>query len=122
MLGFKLFTLYKDGSIGPLFINKRLRLDLGEWYEAEDHPTKGYAHRPGFHVCARPIAPHLSKTGRVWGKVDIEDYVVYQRPIRQGGIWYLAKRMKVLELFPPYFTNAAFDDLSKFKVGQCLTL
>jgi hypothetical protein len=99
MLGFKLFTLHKDGSIGPLFINKKLRLEINSWYTAEDHPTKGYAHRPGWHVCARPIAPHLTTKGRVWGKVDIEDYVMYARPIRQGGIWYLAQKMKVLERY-----------------------
>jgi len=92
---YKLLTLRKDGSLGPLFINRRQRIPIGEWLEAEDHPTRNYAHRPGWHAAPRPCAPHLSSKGRVWMKVEIRDYVTLTRPERQGGTWWLAKRMKV---------------------------
>jgi hypothetical protein len=98
MIGYKLFSLKKDGSIGPLFINRRLRLKVGEWYEAEDHPTKGFAHRPGWHACKDKHAPHLSHKDRVWAKVEIEDYQELERPASQGNTWYLANKLKVLEV------------------------
>ncbi len=87
----------KDGSIAPLFINKRLRLEPGKWYEAECIPTKGFAVRKGFHTTANPIAPHLGKKGRVWKQVEIEDYTILQRPETQGGTWYLANRMRIID-------------------------
>jgi len=90
--------LRKDGSIGPLFINTRQRVPIGAWLIAEDHPTKGYAHRPGWHVLPTPYAPHLTVRGRVWVKVEIDDYETLQRPAMQGGQWYLAKKMKVIGL------------------------
>ena len=93
---YKLFRVRKDGSIGPLFINKKLRIKIGEWMEAEDHPTKGYAHRPGWHAAPAPHAPHLSMNGRKWFKVFIEDYVPLLRPKSQGGEWLLAKRLCVV--------------------------
>ena len=99
MIAWKLFRLMKDGSIAPLFINKRLRLAPGIWYEAELIPTDGFSPRKGFHVTAEPIAPHLNskKEHRVWRKVEIEDYTELIRPESQGGLWYLANRMRVLE-------------------------
>lgn len=97
MIAYKLFNVRKDGSIGPLFINRRQRLPVGVWMDAEDHPTKGYAHRPGWHCCRTPEAPHLSEKGRHWYKVEIEDYQEFKRPESQGGLWYLAGRIKILE-------------------------
>lgn len=96
LIGYKLFRIRKDGSIGPLFINRKLRIQLDKMYYAEDHPTRGYAHRPGWHICSRRSAPHLSKRGRKWFKVYFEDYEEIKRPRKQGGLWYLAKRMKVI--------------------------
>lgn len=98
LVGYKLFRRRKDGSLGPLFINKRLRLQVGESYEAEEHPTKGYAFRPGWHLCREPVAPHLSKNNRVWVKVMAYEAVEYPRPESQGGVWLLAKRIKVLQI------------------------
>jgi hypothetical protein len=103
MRAYKLFRLMKDGSIAPLFINKKQRLDLGVWYKAEDHKTKGFAHRPGWHCCLKPEAPHLSLTlasgeKRVWAEVEIEEFKTYDRPESQGGTWILASRLKVIEL------------------------
>lgn len=96
MKAYKLLRLRKDGSLGPLFINKRQVIPLGVWLEAEDHPTKGYAHRPGWHTAPEPKAPHLTTRGRVWAHVEIEDYVDLPRPESQGGTWLLAQKMKVL--------------------------
>lgn len=96
MIAYKLFRLKKNGDITPLFINRKLVLETGIWYEAEAHPTKGYALHPGWHT-ALDIAPHLSTKGRVWKKVEIEDYYEFKRPNSQGGVWLIAKRLKVLE-------------------------
>ena len=70
--------------------------------DAHNHPTKGFAVRPGWHCTAQPHAPHLKmrlKSGeiRVWRKVLIEDYTEEMRPENQGGMWYLAKRMMILD-------------------------
>lgn len=81
----------------PLFINKRQRLSVGTLYYAEDVPTKGYAHRPGWHCCSTPHAPHLKEEGRVWCKVNIDNFSIMQRPVSQGGIWYLANELTILE-------------------------
>ena len=69
---------------------------MDTWVEAEDHPTKGYAHRPYWHCCAEPIAPHLSPVGRQWYEVEITNFTVMQRSEYQGNIWYLADSIKVL--------------------------
>ena len=103
MIAFKLLKRRADGSIGPLFINASQRIPIGEWLEAEDHPTKGFAHRPGWHCTLKPEAPHLKmnpKGGlpRVWCRVEVENYSTYARPESQGGTWVLANRMKVLEV------------------------
>jgi len=96
MTAYKLLRRRKDGSIGPLFINRRQRIPIGEWLTAESHPTKGYAFRPGWHCLFLPVAPHLSLRGRIWFVVQIEDYKTFARPDSQGGLWALAQRMKVL--------------------------
>lgn len=98
MIGYKLLALRKDGSLGPLFINRSQRLGVGVTYEAEDHPTKGYAHRPGWHILAKPEAPHLTKKGRVWAKVRFNHYERHHRPERQGGLWFTADQLTILEI------------------------
>lgn len=100
-IAYKLLRLRKDGTLGPLFINARQKLEIGRWYVAESHPTPGYAYRPGWHVCSRKSAPHLSKKGRVWAKVEIRFYEVHHRPKCQGGIWFTAEYMKILEVYKP---------------------
>lgn len=95
MIAYKLLNLRKSGSLGPLFINRKQILPVNVWLEAEEHPTKGYAFRPGWHTTNAPEAPHLSSEGRVWAEVEIEDYYEFKRPEHQGGIWYIAKRMKI---------------------------
>jgi hypothetical protein len=98
MIGYKLFRLRKDGSLGPLFINRRQRLEVGKKYKAEEHPTKSFAFRPGWHVCSEQNAPHLSTKGRVWAKVEISNYKKHSRPANQGGLWYTAKYMRILKV------------------------
>lgn len=96
MIVYKLFRELKNGDITSLFINKKERLVKGVWLEAKEYPTDGYKFRPYWHCTEKPEAPHLSEKNRVWLKVEISDYEVFDRPEHQGGKWYLAKNMKIL--------------------------
>ena len=96
MIAYKLIRQMQDGSLSPLFINKKSRIPVGEWLKAENHPTKGFAIRKGWHCTLKPEAPHLTKKGRVWVKVEVRDYEFYDRPLSQGGRWILAQEMRVL--------------------------
>ena len=96
--GYKLLRMRRDGTLGPLFIHREQRIPIGEWLTAEDHKTKGYAHRPGWHVTGKHCAPHLSTVGRVWAKVEFADFTQLRRPKSQGGTWYLANYMKVVRV------------------------
>lgn len=98
MICFKLLRMRRDATLGPLFINKRQVIPFHEWLEAELHATPGYAVRKGWHCLARPCAPHLSMKGRIWCKVEISDFEAYTRPENQGGLWYLAQKMRVLDI------------------------
>lgn len=104
MIAYKLLRRRKDGSLGPLFINRRQRIPVGKWLWAERHPTKGFAVRPGWHCTCEPRAPHLSPTGRVWARVEVENAQPYERPAAQGGRWLLAERMRVLEILEEAWT------------------
>ena len=99
MIGYKLVRKRKDGTLGPLFINRKQVLKHGQWLTAEDHPTKGFAHRPGWHVLAKKEAPHLKKEGRVWVQVRIKDWEQFKRPKSQGGMWYLAEQMMIVGIY-----------------------
>ena len=79
-----------------MFINRPLIIFPHIWFQAEAHRTKGYAFRPGWHCCSTPNAPHLSMKGRVWCEVDIQDWEKMVRPAAQGGMWYLAKRLRMI--------------------------
>lgn len=104
MVVYKLFKQRADGSLGPLFINATLRVPIGVWMESEDHPTKGFAHRPGWHCTIKPEAPHIKKAPkngpkRVWCRVEIDGWTKpFERPEIQGGTWMLAERLKVIEV------------------------
>lgn len=102
IIAYKLFRVRKDGTIGPLFINRKLVVTPGEWMEAESHPTKGFAVRPGWHCTLAPVAPHLKtdlKSGetRKWYRVEVQGITKFQRPPSQGGTWVLAQRLRVVE-------------------------
>lgn len=96
--GYKLLRLRRDGTLGPLFIAREIVVKPGKWYKAENRPTKGFKVRPGWHACALPNAPHLSKKGRVWCKVSLKGITEHQRPESQGGLWYTAKALRVDEI------------------------
>lgn len=97
--GYKLFRRRADGTIGSLFIDKGRRVPVGVWLRAEDHPTNGYTHRPGWHAFYEPVAPHLRQDGdRVWCRVLLLGCQDFERPASQGGTWILAQRLKVLEV------------------------
>ena len=96
MKGWKLFRKMKSGSIRSLFIHNKIDLQSGVWLKAENHPTKGFAVRPGWHCCATKHAPHLGMKGRVWRQVEIEEVVEHKKPECQGGAWLLAGRMKII--------------------------
>ena len=102
VIGYKLFHQRSDGTLGPLFINRRQVIGMNEFLPAEDHPTKGYAHRPGWHATLEPVAPHLkvnAKSGkRVWARVAMRGITKFNRPQSQGGTWVLAKELMVLEV------------------------
>ena len=99
-LAYKLLRLRKDGTLGPLFINRRQVIPLGLWLRAEEHRTKGFAFRPGWHAAPNPEAPHLGKAGRVWAKVELAGVQNLPRPRSQGGTWYLAEWMRVIDVLP----------------------
>lgn len=97
MIAYKLVRKLKDGSIAPLFINKKSRIPVGKWLNAESHPTKGFSYRKGWHCTLEPKAPHLSTKNRVWVEVEVDDFEKYNRPVNQGGTWLLAQKMKIIK-------------------------
>jgi len=97
MKAYKLLRLRKNGTIGPLFINRKQIIPINTWLKAEDHYRKGYAHRPGWHACMSITAPHLTMKGRTWCEVEVKDFIKLKRPESQGTIWLLAKKMKVVK-------------------------
>lgn len=97
MVVYKLFRVLKSGEITSLFINKKEKLQKGIWLEAKSYPTKGYKLRPYWHCTEKPVAPHLTEKGRVWLKVEMEEFTEFNRPEHQGGMWFLAQRIKIIE-------------------------
>lgn len=95
MIAYKLVRILKDGTISSLFINKKDRLKFDEWLIAESHQTKGFSFRKGWHCTSKPIAPHLSMKNRVWVEVQIEEFETIKRPESQGGLWFIAQKMKI---------------------------
>ena len=88
-IGYKLFEQDTDGNLYPLFIDKKTVYHIGEWIKAENHPTKGFAARPGLHVGQICSAPWLMSTDgtyksqrskywkRVWCEVEYNATVDY---------------------------------------------
>ena len=95
MIAYKLLRVRKDGSLGPLFINRRQHIPVGRWLLAGYYPTRGYRPRAGWHCTKKPVAPHLTTKGRVWYEVEVRDAECYKRPESQGGEWVLAHLMKL---------------------------
>ena len=98
MICYKLMNLRRNGTLGPLFINRRQVLRIGETHTAELHPTSGYKERKGWHCMAKKSAPHLlTGSPRVWVQVLITDYTVLDRHKGLGGKWYIANKMTLLK-------------------------
>jgi len=97
MIAYKLIRKMKDGQLSPLFINKKSRMKIGEWMSAECFPTNGFAVRKGWHCTLTPNAPHLSEKNRIWVQVEVDDFLYFNRPESQGGIWVLAQEMKIIK-------------------------
>jgi len=98
MIAYKLFRVRKNGTLGPLFIGRSIQVPIGVRLDAQPIRTKGFAFRPGWHACWKPFAPHLSKQGRVWCRVSIKGVQRHVRPEAQGGLWYTARSLKVIEV------------------------
>jgi hypothetical protein len=96
---YKLFSLRKNGTTGPLFINRSMVVPINKWLKSECIPTKGFSVRAGWHACSEPTAPHLSNRGRVLCKVDLKGVTEHLRPASQGGLWYTAKFLMVTEVY-----------------------
>ena len=97
MKAYKLLRVMANGELASLFINKKVRLPLDEWLDAEAHPTSGFKLRPYWHCLTQPEAPHMTMEGRRWYKVEVRDFTFYERPVNQGSTWVLANQMKILE-------------------------
>lgn len=97
MIAYKLVRKLKNGDLKSLFIDKAKPLEKNKWLHAKCVPTTGFAVREGWHCTLKPHAPHLSLNGRVWVKVEIENFEYYDRPESQGGTWVLAQKMKIVE-------------------------
>jgi len=102
MIAYKLLRVRKDGTIGPLFVNRQQVIPIGEWMTAIDGKPKALKNRPGFHCTHSPEAGHIKmklSSGEIrrWYKVEIEDYYEFPRPKNQGGMWFISKKMKILE-------------------------
>jgi|SRR5271166_3597379 len=98
MRAYKLLRVRKDGSLGPLFIDRKTVIPVGFWMASRPVLTPGFAFRPGWHACSKKSAPHLSKKGRVWCSVRLLGVKKHQRPKAQGGLWYTASLMKVVRV------------------------
>lgn len=115
MRAYKLIRQMKDGTLRSLFIDKITERPIGKWLQAEDHPTKGYAERFGWHCTFLPVAPHLTTKGRVWAEVELDGEIEYkERPECQGGKWLLGKdRMRIIRILSDNecaFINAQEQD------------
>lgn len=103
---YKLFKQHKDGSLRSLFINKHVPIPTGQELEAENHPTKGFSERFGWHGTHTPVAPHLDsglpkQKGRVWAEVKMRDVTRHHRPENQGGQWYTSRFMTINKVLHP---------------------
>lgn len=93
--GFKLFEMDQNGNLYALFIDKNTIMPINSWLQAENHPTKGFAARPGYHIGQIPSAPWLMSADgtyksqrrkhwkRVWAEVEYVADVDYTSEVMQ---------------------------------------
>ena len=98
----KLFKQRKDGTLGPLYIGSKQRIDSkgGEWLPFDEKLSKkGFGERPGWHAPTKE-APHIKADAkgqdRVVRDVALRNWTMFPRPASQGSEWYLAGEMMVL--------------------------
>lgn len=96
MIAYKLFQKRRD-KITSLFINAKQPYKLNKWYKARLYKTEGFKKRKGFHCVPEPNAPHLSLRNREWYKIEIEEFNELIKPKNQGGKWFIANKMRILE-------------------------
>ena len=100
MKAYKLFRLRKDNTLGPLFIDAKLRIPTDTWMKSKlgKPPKSSWKVRQGWHCCYQPVAPHLNSTitSRVWCEVEVRHTTELPRPDRLGGNWILADELKVV--------------------------
>lgn len=78
---YKLFKLYPDGSLGALFIDKGMRLDVGKWYNADSPAIKDLEDLETGHTYFvdgdgnAELREFKTKTGNP-GKKDIEQATI----------------------------------------------
>ncbi len=99
MIAYKLVKI-KNNKLFYLFINNKKEIPLERWLKAECYITKGFAKRTGWHCCLKPLAPHLklklsNGEKRTWVECEVKDYITYNRPENQGGVWLIAQYIKV---------------------------
>ena len=104
-IGYKLFEQNEVGDLLPLFIDKNNPVPIGEWIKAENHPTKGFANRPGWHVGTIPDAP--------WLKAYDGSNVGFYRPRFKRGkrVWCEVE----------YNTNHDYNDEVSKLLKKCFT-
>jgi len=98
MIVYKLIHQRKGGTVGPLFINRKLRIPFNKWLDAEDHPTKGFAHRPYWH-CSFDRVTHLKLKSRVWCKCEVDSYSTMDY---RDSVWVLADRIRFSVTYLPF--------------------
>ena len=77
---YKLFEMDRLGNLYPLFIDKKTIYPIGQWIQAENHPTAGYFRRPGIHageICSAvwlmsADGTYKSQRGKTWKRVWCE--------------------------------------------------
>ncbi len=83
--GYKLFEQDPEGNLYALFIDKKVVMPTDVWLKAENHPTKGFSPRPGYHIGEGiPSAPWLmsfdgtykSQRSKYWRRVWAEVWYV----------------------------------------------
>lgn len=133
--GYKLLEMnIKSGKLYPLFIGKDKAAEIGTWLPAEDIPTRGFAHRPGWHVNAQlPFAPQLldrfgrytSRRGmsfqRVWCEVSYAADIDYSAELRRTGARDLGDRIPENGCYPYSGPNGTWIISGVLRVNRILS-
>lgn len=124
----------RTGDLFPLFIGKNKPTATGVWIMAEDIPTKGYAHRPGWHIGLEyPFAAQLldstgkyaSRRGkdyrRVWCEVSYPMDVDYQEELERNGQKDMKDRIPVNGCYTFNETNGKWIIAGAIRIDRILS-